>query len=92
MGEMKLESPVRSHLKPFTSSVICKTAGMCGGMQFWSKSIDSVFKNIVCVCVFQGTFSLIIEALHTDSNDDLSTGNGKSAFQNNVTHTCDAVM
>lgn len=24
--------------------------------------------------MFQGTFSLIIEALHTDSNDDLSTG------------------
>lgn len=25
--------------------------------------------------MFQGTFSLIIEALHTDANDDLSTGN-----------------
>lgn len=27
--------------------------------------------------MFQGTFSLIIEALHTDSNDDLSTGEEK---------------
>lgn len=29
-----------------------------------------------CVCSFfpQGTFSLIIEALHTDSPDDLTTG------------------
>lgn len=34
IGKMKLESPVRSHLKPFTSSVTCKSAGKCGGMRF----------------------------------------------------------
>lgn len=34
-----------------------------------------------CLCSFfpQGTFSLIIEALHTDSPDDLTTGTGPSA-------------
>ncbi|KAK1791468.1 hypothetical protein P4O66_013474, partial [Electrophorus voltai] len=30
---------------------------------------------ILCVMLSQGTFSLIIEALHTDSNEDLSTEN-----------------
>lgn len=39
-------------------------------MRFCSNFVDFPF-------LFQGTFSLIIEALHTDSNDDLSTGKKK---------------
>lgn len=77
IGEMRLESPVRSHLKPFTSSVICKTAGRCGGMRSCLSNINTSFFT------FQGTFSLIIEALHTDSNDDLSTGKEKMHWMGN---------
>lgn len=35
--------------------------------------------------MFQGTFSLIIEALHTDSNDDLSTGKNSEVHLTEVT-------
>ncbi len=43
IGEMRLESPVRSHLRPFTSSAICKAAGRCGGMRFCSNLVDFLF-------------------------------------------------
>lgn len=54
-------------------------------MRFCSNLVDFAF------FMFQGTFSLIIEALHTDSNDDLSTGKeimhliGKMILSN---HSC----
>lgn len=52
-------------------------AGCCGCSLLWlyySADCRPSHSLFLLFCIVQGTFSLIIEALHTDSPDDLSTG------------------